>query len=44
MPKQMCPLTHTNPFLRGLPEWAEAPQQDLAKSQFWAFYHPLTLP
>ena len=40
MPKQMRPLTSTNPFLRGLPVWAEAPHQGLARSQFRAFYHP----
>ena len=40
MPQQMRPLTRTNPFLRSLPVWAEAPHQGLAGSEFRAFYHP----
>ena len=40
MTKQLRPLTCTNPFLRGVPVWAEAPHQGLARSEFRAFYHP----
>ena len=40
MPKKMHPLTRRKPFLRGLPEWAEATHQAFARSQFRAFYHP----
>ena len=40
MPKEMRPLTRTNPFLRGLPVWAGAPHPGLARSEFRAFYHP----
>ena len=41
MPKQMCPLTRTNPSLRGLQVWADAPHQGLARLHFRAFFHPL---
>ena len=40
MLKHMRALTCTNPFSWGLREWAEAPHQGLARSQFRAFYHP----
>ena len=44
MPKQMGPLTCTNPFLRDLPVWADAPHHGLARSEFRAFYHPTESP
>ena len=44
MHKQMRPWMRTNPFLRGLPVWAEVPHQVLARVQLEAFDHPRELP
>ena len=41
---QMRQFTCTNPVLRGLLVWAEAPHQGLAKYEVRASYYPPKLP